>query len=50
MIGHVVPSAPTSVGFGRLARRVTVAHRLIEPGAPAGHGRDSHDFAEEDKG
>jgi hypothetical protein len=33
----LLPSAPTSVGIGRLAWRVIVAHRLIEPGAPAGH-------------
>jgi len=34
----LLPSAPTSVGIGRLAPRVIVAHRLLEPGAPAGHG------------
>src|SRR5262249_29787587 len=33
----LLPSAPTPVGIGRLARRVIVAHRLLEPGAPAGH-------------
>src|ERR1700728_3525837 len=33
----VVPGAPTSVEIGRLAPRVIVAHRLLEPGAPAGH-------------
>ena len=33
----LLPGAPTSVGIGRLARRVIVAHRLLEPGAPAGH-------------
>ena len=33
----LLPSAPTSVGIGRLAWRVIVAHRLLEPGAPAGH-------------
>jgi len=33
----VLPGAPVSVGIGRLARRVIVAHRLLEPGAPAGH-------------
>ena len=33
----LLPAAPTSVGIGRLARRVIVAHRLLEPGAPAGH-------------
>jgi len=33
----VLPGVPTSVGIGRLARRVIVAHRLLEPGAPAGH-------------
>src|SRR3984893_8912899 len=33
----VLPGAPASVGIGRLARRVIVAHRLLEPGAPAGH-------------
>ena len=26
-----------TVGIGRLARRVIVAHRLLEPGAPGGH-------------
>ena len=31
------PGSPTSVKVGRLARRVIVAHRLLEPGAPAGH-------------
>ncbi len=33
----LLPGAPTSVGIGRLAPRVIVAHRLLEPGAPAGH-------------
>jgi hypothetical protein len=33
----VLPDAPVSVGVGRLAPRVIVAHRLLEPGAPAGH-------------
>src|SRR5215469_10993435 len=33
----LLPGATTSVGIGRLARRVIVAHRLLEPGAPAGH-------------
>ena len=33
----LLPGAPTSVGIGRLARRVIVAHRLLEPGSPAGH-------------
>ena len=33
----LLPGAPTPVGIGRLARRVIVAHRLLEPGAPAGH-------------
>jgi hypothetical protein len=33
----LLPGAPTSVGIGRIARRVIVAHRLLEPGAPAGH-------------
>jgi hypothetical protein len=33
----VLPGAAMSVGIGRLARRVIVAHRLLEPGAPAGH-------------
>src|SRR5215813_2346805 len=31
----LLPSAPTPVGIGRLARRVIIAHRLLEPGAPA---------------
>jgi len=30
------PEAPTALEIGRLARRVIVAHRLLEPGAPAG--------------
>ncbi len=34
----LAPDAPTSVGIGRLAPRVIIAHRLLEPGAPAGHG------------
>src|SRR5690348_13092090 len=34
----LLPRAPTSVGIGRLAPRVIVAHRLLEPVAPAGHG------------
>src|SRR5580704_18098046 len=33
----LLPGAPTSVGIGRMARRVIVAHRLLEPGARAGH-------------
>jgi hypothetical protein len=33
----LLPAAPASVAIGRLARRVIVAHRLLEPGAPAGH-------------
>jgi hypothetical protein len=33
----LLPSVPTSAGIGRLARRVIVAHRLLEPGALAGH-------------
>jgi hypothetical protein len=33
----LLPGAPTSMGIGRLARRVIIAHRLLEPGAPAGH-------------
>jgi hypothetical protein len=33
----LLPGAPMTVGIGRLARRVIVAHRLLEPGAPAGH-------------
>ena len=33
----LLPGAPASVGIGREARRVIVAHRLLEPGAPAGH-------------
>src|SRR6185437_9374903 len=34
----LLPGAPVSVGIGRHARRVIVAHRLLEPVAPAGHG------------
>src|SRR5215470_19678646 len=33
----LLPGAPALVGVGRLAQRVIVAHRLLEPGAPAGH-------------
>ena len=33
----LLPGAPMPVRIGRLARRVIVAHRLLEPGAPAGH-------------
>jgi hypothetical protein len=33
----VLPGVATSVEIGRLAPRVIVAHRLLEPGAPAGH-------------
>ncbi|HEY2506467.1 MAG TPA: hypothetical protein VGI58_08115 [Streptosporangiaceae bacterium] len=33
----LLPGAPTSVRIGRHVRRVIVAHRLLEPGAPAGH-------------
>ena len=30
----LVPGDPVPVGIGRVARRVIVAHRLLEPGAP----------------
>jgi hypothetical protein len=33
----LLPAAPVSVEIGRLAPRVIVAHRLLEPGAQAGH-------------
>jgi len=33
----LLPGVPVSVEIGRPARRVIVAHRLLEPGAPAGH-------------
>jgi len=33
----LLPGVPAAVGIGRVARRVIVAHRLLEPGAPAGH-------------
>ena len=33
----LLPGVPTPVGIGLPARRVIVAHRLLEPGAPAGH-------------
>ena len=33
----LLPAAPVSVGIGRPARCVIVAHRLLEPGGPAGH-------------
>jgi hypothetical protein len=43
----LLPRVPTSVGIGRLARRLIVAHRLLEPGAPAGHavGQTVADYA-----
>jgi hypothetical protein len=33
----LLPAAPARVGIGRTARAVIIAHRLLEPGAPAGH-------------
>jgi hypothetical protein len=33
----LLPGSATSVTIGRPARRVIVAHRLLEPGGPAGH-------------
>jgi hypothetical protein len=33
----LLPGVPVTVGIGRVARRVIVAHRLLEPGAPGGH-------------
>jgi hypothetical protein len=33
----LLPDAPVRVEIGRLARHVIMAHRLLEPGAPAGH-------------
>src|SRR6185437_16259324 len=33
----LMPGDPASVAIGRLARRVIVAHRVLEPGARAGH-------------
>jgi hypothetical protein len=33
----LLPGVPTPVDVGRRAQRVIVAHRLLEPGAPAGH-------------
>ena len=43
----VLPGVPASVEIGRLAPRVIVAHRLLEPGAPAGHaaGRTVAEYA-----
>jgi hypothetical protein len=43
----LLPSAATSVGIGRLAPRVIVAHRLLEPAAPGGHavGQTVADYA-----
>jgi hypothetical protein len=43
----LLPGAPVSVPVGRLARRVIVAHRLLEPGAPGGHaaGQAVADYA-----
>lgn len=34
----VVPTSSVSVEVGRHAQRVVVAHRLLEPSGPAGHG------------
>jgi hypothetical protein len=34
----VVPTSSVSVEVGRQARRVIIAHRLLEPSGPAGHG------------
>src|SRR5690348_1836368 len=44
---YVLPGVATSVEIGRLAPRVIVAHRLLEPGAPAGHavGRAVAEYA-----
>src|ERR1700722_8744788 len=39
---YLLPSAPVSVGIGWLAQRVIVAHRLLEPGGPAGHAVGQH--------
>jgi hypothetical protein len=33
----LLPGGPASVAIGRLARRVIIAHRLLEPGGPGGH-------------
>ena len=33
----LLPGVPVPIGIGRVARQVIVAHRLLEPGAPAGH-------------
>jgi len=33
----LLPGVPTPVRIGRLAARVIIAHRLLEPGAAAGH-------------
>ena len=38
----LMPGTSVSVGVGRLARRVIVAHRLLEPGARAGHAVGQH--------
>lgn len=32
------PTSPTSIEIGRVARRIIVAHRLLQPAEPAGHG------------
>jgi hypothetical protein len=34
----VVADAPVSIAIGRPARRIIVAHRQLQPAAPAGHG------------
>ena len=34
----VVPTSSVSVEVGRQAKRVIIAHRLLEPSGPAGHG------------
>jgi hypothetical protein len=33
----LLPGGPVTAGIGRAAPRVIVAHRLLDPGAPAGH-------------
>ena len=42
----LLPGAATTVGIGRVAPRVIIAHRLLEPGAPADHavGRAVADY------
>jgi hypothetical protein len=43
----LLPGRPVTAVIGRVARRVIIAHRLLDPGAPAGHaaGRPVAEYA-----